>query len=248
MNALTFRSTSFDIIDRNGQPWLRLFQVGSALGYADPSMVVRVYSRHAEEFTDDMTAVVKLPSEGGEQETRIFSPRGCYALGMFARTRNAAEFRRWVLDVLEGKAAVPPAPTSEPAPAPKALPARILVRKIGDLSFFCKSGRPRTHLHNQPGTAGTWWDYPQHLKDLPWADGLKVGRGFFAEVAELAEHDEHAAYLVLESVLGIAWEIPAGNPQKNSCIEYGFAQAMAVAMMTGLRAMRSGSSAYAWGV
>jgi hypothetical protein len=58
-----------------------------------------------------MTAVVKLPTEGGEQETRIFSPRGCYALGMFARTRNAAEFRRWVLDVLEGKAAVPPAPT-----------------------------------------------------------------------------------------------------------------------------------------
>ena len=49
------------------------------------------------------------------------------------------------------------------------------------------------------------------------------------------EHDEHAAYLVLESVLGIAWEIPAGNPQKNSCIEYGFAQAMAVAMMLRLR-------------
>lgn len=238
MNALTFRNTSFDIIDRNGQPWLRLFQVGSALGYADPSMVVRVYSRHAEEFTDDMTAVVKLPSEGGEQETRIFSPRGCYALGMFARTRNAAEFRRWVLDVLEGKAAVPPAPTSEAAQAPLALPARIPVRKIGDLSFFSKR-EPCKSL---------WWSYPAHLQELDWSEGCKVGRGFFAEVAELAEHDEQAAYIVLESVLGIAWNIPAGNPQRNSCIEYGFAQAMAVAMMTGLRAMRSGAPAYAWGV
>lgn len=238
MNALTFRNTSFDIIDRNGQPWLRLFQVGSALGYADPSMVVRVYSRHAEEFTDDMTAVVKLPSEGGEQETRIFSPRGCYALGMFARTRNAAEFRRWVLDVLDGKSAVPPAPTFEEPPAQKALPDRIPVRKIGDLSFFSK----------REACNSLWWSYPAHLKELPWSEGCKVGRDFFAEVAELAEHDEQAAYIVLESVLGIAWELPTGNPKRNSCIEYGFAQAMAVAMMTGLRAMRGGATAYAWGV
>lgn len=129
--ALQFHNTTFDIVDRNGMPWLRLFQVGSALGYVNPSMIVRVYSRHAGEFTDDMTALVKLPTAGGEQETRIFSPRGCYALGMFARTKVAAEFRKWVLDVLEGKAtvrnqqpdmqkivgdlfchAVPPAPTS----------------------------------------------------------------------------------------------------------------------------------------
>jgi len=131
--------------------------------------------------------------------------------------------------------------------APKALPARIPVRKMGDLSFFSKSGRKGSPYHG-PDSFSNWWDYPQHLKQLPWAEGLKVGRGFFAEVAELAEHDEQAAYIVLESVLGIAWSLPAGNPQKNSCIEYGFAQAMAVAMMTGLRAMRGGATAYAWGV
>lgn len=122
VTALQFQNTTFDIIDRNGTPWLRLFQVGSALGYANPSMIVRVYSRHAEEFTDDMTAVVKLPTAGGEQETRIFSPRGCYALGMFARTKVAAEFRKWVLDVLEGKAVPPVAQQTQPTPAmPEAL-------------------------------------------------------------------------------------------------------------------------------
>lgn len=239
MNALTFRSTHFDVIDRNGQPWLRSQQIAVALGYSDGSSINRIYARHADEFTDDMTASVSLTDPNGDpQETRIFSPRGCYALGMFARTRNAAEFRRWVLDVLEGKAAVPPAPTFEEPPAQKALPERIPVRKIGDLSFFSKR-EPCNSL---------WWSYPAHLKELPWSEGCKVGRDFFAEVAELAEHDEQAAYIVLESVLGIAWRLPAGNPQRNSCIEYGFAQAMAVAMMTGLRAMRSGSPAYAWGV
>lgn len=48
-----------------------------------------------------MTALVKLPTERGEQEVRIFSPRGCYALAMFSRTKVAKAFRRWVLDVLE---------------------------------------------------------------------------------------------------------------------------------------------------
>jgi hypothetical protein len=34
---------------------------------------------------------------------RIFSPRGCYLLGMLARTTRAKAFRVWVLDVLEGR-------------------------------------------------------------------------------------------------------------------------------------------------
>lgn len=48
-----------------------------------------------------MTAVVTLPTEGGPQETRIFSLRGCHPLAMFARTPVAKAFRRWVLDVIE---------------------------------------------------------------------------------------------------------------------------------------------------
>ena len=48
-----------------------------------------------------MTAVVTLPTEGGPQETRIFSLRGCHLLAMFARTPVAKEFRKWCLDVIE---------------------------------------------------------------------------------------------------------------------------------------------------
>lgn len=72
------------------------------MGYAKPDHAIwKLYETHKDEFTADMTALVKLPTEGGEQEVRIFSPRGCYALAMFARTKIAKEFRRWVLDVLE---------------------------------------------------------------------------------------------------------------------------------------------------
>lgn len=100
--ALTFQDTTFDVVDHNNQPWLRLYQIGSALGYDKPEVSVsQLYSRHADEFTSAMTAVVKLPTSGGEQCTRIFSLRGCHLLAMLARTPVAKAFRKWVLDVLD---------------------------------------------------------------------------------------------------------------------------------------------------
>ena len=100
--ALAFQSTQFDVVDQSGQPWLRGYQIGSALKYTRPDVqIAKLYRAHADEFTDSMTTVVTLPTPGGPQETRIFSLRGCHLLAMFARTAIAKEFRRWVLDVLE---------------------------------------------------------------------------------------------------------------------------------------------------
>lgn len=114
MTALTlsFQETQFDVVDRNNQPWLKLPQVAQVLyskggDQSDPPFengirqIQKLYQRHADEFTDAMTALVKLPSSGGIQETRIFSLRGCHLLAMFARTKVAKEFRKWVLDILD---------------------------------------------------------------------------------------------------------------------------------------------------
>lgn len=101
--ALCFQSVEFDVIQRNQLPWVRGYQIGTALGYGENADVSirKLYTRHADEFTPAMTAVVTLPTEGGPQETRIFSLRGCHLLAMFARTPVAKQFRRWVLDVIE---------------------------------------------------------------------------------------------------------------------------------------------------
>ena len=98
-----FQSVEFDVLPHNSQPWVRGYQIGTALGYGENADVSirKLYTRHAEEFTPAMTAVVTLPTEGGPQETRIFSLRGCHLLAMFARTPVAKAFRRWVLDVIE---------------------------------------------------------------------------------------------------------------------------------------------------
>lgn len=100
--ALAFHDTTFQVVDREGEAWLRLPQIGAALGYENPYKVQQVYDRNEAEFTDQMTQVVELPTAGGVQKVRIFSLRGAHLLGMFARTARAAEFRRWVLDILEG--------------------------------------------------------------------------------------------------------------------------------------------------
>ena len=115
--ALCFQSVEFDVIQQNQQPWVRGYQIGSALGYTAPDVQIsKLYTHHADEFTPAMTAVVTLPTEGGPQETRIFSLRGCHLLAMFARTPVAKAFRVWVLDVLDKLNAERSAPTSVPSP------------------------------------------------------------------------------------------------------------------------------------
>lgn len=69
--ALTFNDVQFDVVDRNGQPWLRLPQIGAALGYANPYKVQKVYDRNKDEFTDSMTAVVKLPDLNPEAGMQV---------------------------------------------------------------------------------------------------------------------------------------------------------------------------------
>lgn len=100
---LIFNTVQFDIIDRDCQPWIRGYQIGTALGYGDNADVAirKLYARHADEFSDTMTDIIPMMSEGGMQSTRIFSLRGCHLLAMFARTPVAKAFRRWVLDVLD---------------------------------------------------------------------------------------------------------------------------------------------------
>jgi prophage antirepressor-like protein len=102
--SLAFQNTPFDIIDRNGQPWLRLPQIGIALGYKDEKSISRIYSRHQDEFTEHMQGVVELTTPGGKQQVRVFSLRGAHLIGMLAKTKIAKEFRSWVLDALEGLA------------------------------------------------------------------------------------------------------------------------------------------------
>lgn len=111
MANLIFGGTSLNVIDRNGDKWLTVNDIAAALYPSDKrgsqnetpfvTRVRNLYRRNAEEFTDSMTALIEIEGAGGKQKVRVFSLRGAHLLGMFARSKKAKEFRRWVLDIIE---------------------------------------------------------------------------------------------------------------------------------------------------
>lgn len=120
--ALTFNEISFTPVTHQNRLWIRAGELARALGFSREDKVTRLYQRHADEFTSDMTQLIEIvdnPTLGRSTNlsnyARIFSLRGCHLLAMFARTPVAKAFRRWVLDVLdrlaaEERAALPEVP------------------------------------------------------------------------------------------------------------------------------------------
>ena len=146
LSCLSFQNVNFDVVDQQGQPWLRSQQISVALGYSRGDQVNDLYERNADEFTEAMTQVVDLPTAGGTQPVRIFSPRGCYLLGMLARTEKAKAFRAWVLDVLEGRQ-VPR--ESKPMTIPQTISMhRLRVALLKELKAETGVGM-RSALHDQ---------------------------------------------------------------------------------------------------
>lgn len=124
MDKLIFDGIELKVVDHGGQPCLTLAEVAIALygKGGDQSdapfdsmarQVQKLYSRHADEFTATMTALVRMVTAGGEQEVRVFSLRGAHLLGMFARTERAKRFRRQVLDILDNEVGVARTLTAE---------------------------------------------------------------------------------------------------------------------------------------
>lgn len=140
-NIVTFQGAALDIIDLHGQRWLRGPQIAGALGFANAKHISTLFKRHKSEFTPDMTSVVELPTAGGRQMVRIFSPRGAALIAMLAKTERAAAFRAWVLDTLETQdlpaTLPPPAPTAlEPLLTPEAR-ALLRYRRLGLTTAEC---------------------------------------------------------------------------------------------------------------
>ncbi|WP_230592083.1 Bro-N domain-containing protein [Gallibacterium anatis] len=101
MTTLTFQNKTLSVINQQNQIWLSTLEIGKALGYSRFDSVTKIYERHADEFTPNMTALIEMQTNGGMQKVRIFSLRGCHLIGMLSHTKVAKDFRKWVLDILD---------------------------------------------------------------------------------------------------------------------------------------------------
>lgn len=101
--TLHYHQHDLDAVEMGGQMWLRVPQLVGPLGLASTSGIDMIYARNRDEFTNDETRLVMLPTATGEQAVRVFSLRGARLLALLARTPAAKAFRRWILDLLEGR-------------------------------------------------------------------------------------------------------------------------------------------------
>ncbi|HRF12584.1 MAG TPA: Bro-N domain-containing protein [Candidatus Accumulibacter phosphatis] len=98
-----FFGNPVSIIDHAGKRWLTAEEVGRCLGYNEANTrigIVNLYNRHADEFTETDTCVIKLMAQGQHREIRIFSAEGCITLGWLSSTARAKDFRDWAKHVL----------------------------------------------------------------------------------------------------------------------------------------------------
>ncbi len=98
-----FHGFPIEIVDHNGQQWITAEQAGIALGYTQHNArkgISKLFNRHAEEFDQDDTCVVKLGDAGQRRDYRAFSASGCALLSMFSNTDRAKQFRVWAKKTL----------------------------------------------------------------------------------------------------------------------------------------------------
>lgn len=111
MKELMFQNHAIRLIEKDGKKWASAADIALALGYSRADSVTRLYDKHRAEFSDSMTCIVETTETAFSgalvAKSRVFSLRGAHLIGMFARTSKAQEFRRWVLDILDGHRAAP---------------------------------------------------------------------------------------------------------------------------------------------
>ena len=95
-SIVKFENQDIELITVDGQPTMTCRQIDDALRMAARNGTATLYSRHADEFTPEMTRLVKQ----GRTRVRVFNREGAWLIGMFARTPKAAAFRKWVLTAL----------------------------------------------------------------------------------------------------------------------------------------------------
>ena len=121
-NIIKFLDTEMKIIDHNGQKWLTAPDISRALGYDREQAATQIFHRHKDEFNGDLSMTLNLRFMDSKRAypTRIFNRRGAHLIAMLAKTPRAKDFRKWVLDVLDGHVSPPKSlPQQQPSlPSP----------------------------------------------------------------------------------------------------------------------------------
>ena len=106
---IKFNETPLSTIERNGETFIKGADIEKALGYVNAGSVSKIFRANQKEFDATMYLLDETDLSESDKSKNLkaralyFNRRGAWLIGMFARTKLAAAFRVWVLDILEEK-------------------------------------------------------------------------------------------------------------------------------------------------
>ncbi|MCI9247461.1 MAG: hypothetical protein HFJ30_10280 [Clostridia bacterium] len=97
-----FGEVECDIYSNKKEMFMTNTQLGECLGYSNPRISIGNIVNRNEYLKDkEFSAVIKMITPSGEQETRIFTEDGIYEITMLAKTEKAKEFRAFIRKLLK---------------------------------------------------------------------------------------------------------------------------------------------------
>lgn len=191
-------------------------------------------------FTDGedfCTNLCKIPGQRGAPRTDYhLSLDMAKELAMIENNDQGRAVRRYFIQIEKA------AHLQKKAAPAAALPPKKVIRSRADLSFVKR---------NDQGCYINHWSV-KHDDHDNFGTSFKQGEAFFKELAELAARDEEEAFIALRAAIGCDWQAPEGTPTdwqpKGWGTEYGFADALARAVIDGLRHQKAGNDGFTPGV
>ncbi len=97
----SFNGQNLTIVDLHGERWIPGEDIGRALEYSEPRIAVdKIFQRNDELFSE-YSAVTKLVTAGGTQETRVYNEEGVIAICLKSNQPKAIAFQRWAVRTLK---------------------------------------------------------------------------------------------------------------------------------------------------
>ena len=102
VKSFNFNDIKCDIYSKDNEVFMTGEQLGKVLGYQFPREAInKLVSRNEYLKDKEFSCEVKMTSEVGERNTRIFTEDGIYEVTMLSKTETGKKFRRVVRNIIK---------------------------------------------------------------------------------------------------------------------------------------------------